>query len=353
MTQSREKNRRSRKIVVKSAPIKKSIFEKWKDSNILVGLATYARRFSKNHAILFSLFGTFVLTFPPYFLQQYYQIDRFALKIKEYLPDAGEFLDRYMVIGVFASCVWAFFIIAFYKFLKSIYQENPNGWTEMPTLLLRSIDNIVGTKEQRFSRFLIDLQNSDSPINIGQTFNSITQPASQLNELVQGLHSSMLALLQLENPGEKFTLKVNFAQMQDGYINDIPFHYPNNHSVKTPIHILNKPNSSIRHAANTKSILIIESIKRELDKDSPRFSPNPTRKDEDGSLICYPIFYEKFNSVIFVISIYSDQHHYFKTRFKASYIELLRSFELRMKLEFSLLGIRELSNEQAIQSSVD
>lgn len=353
MTQSRKKNKSARKASTRVAATKKSFTQKREESPWLVGLATYVRRFSKNHPILFSLFGTFSLMFPPYFLQQYYQIDKFALKIKEYFPDIGEYLDRYMVLGVLASCVWALIVIACYKFLKGIYQESPSGWVEMPALLLRAIDNIVGTKEQRFSRFFMDLRNADGPVNISHTFNSITQPASQLNELVQGLHASMLALLQLENPGEKFTLKVNFAEMQDGHIHNIPFHYPSNHSVKTPVNILNKPNSTIRYAASTKSIVIIESIKRELDKDSPRFSPDPARAGEDGSLICYPIIYEKFNSVIFVISIYTDQPMYFKSRFRASYIELLRPFELRMKLEFSLLGIRELSNEQVVQSSIN
>jgi hypothetical protein len=353
MTQNRKKKRKPYAKTGTVIGVKKSPPSKWENSNFLVTLATHARKFSRNHAILFSVFGAFVLAVPPYFVQQYYQVDKFAFEVKRYLPEFGNFLDQHVVIGVLLSSIWAFLLILFYKFLKSIYQENPNGWLDMPAILLKSLDNIVGSKEQRFSRYLMELRAAESSSNISHTFNAITQPAIQLKEIVQGIYAAMHALIQLESPGEKFTLKVNLAEMNNGLIEKIPFHYPSNHSIRTPERILNKPNSTIRISASSKSITIIESIKEELTKDSPRFHPDPARIGEDGSLICYPIFYEKLNSVIFVVSIYSDQPFYFKNRFKSSYLELLRPFELRMKLEFSLLAIRELSNEKAIESAVN
>ncbi len=352
MTQNRKKKKKLPSRSSKSIGPKKTP-NKWGNSNLLVTLATHAKRFSRNHAVLFSAFGAFVIAVPPYFVQQYYQIDKFALEIKRYFPEFGEFLDHHVVIGVLLSCIWAFGLILFYKFLKSIYQENPNGWADMPAILLKTLDNIVGSKEQRFSRFLVELRGAESPSNISHTFNAITQPSTQLSELVQGIYTAMHALIQLENPGDKFTLKVNLAQMNNGQLERIPYHYPSNHSIRTPERVLNKPNSTIRLSANSKSMIIIESIKEELAKDSPRFNPDPARAGEDGSLICFPIFHEKLNSVIFVISIYSDKPFYFKNRFRASYLELLRPFELRVKLEFSLLGIRELSNEKTIESAVN
>lgn len=293
--------------------------------------------------------GSFVIAAPPYFIAQYYQIDKFAAQIKGDWPVLGAMLDHHVIVGVLLAGIWAFLMLAIYRISYTLAQERPNGWADAPGILLRALDNVVGAKEQRFSNHLKSLATSNSPAASASVFNFITQPGQQLNELILGLYSTIDSLLREQRTG-KYVLKVNLAALdQNQDIKAIHFHYPSNHPVRSNLAVLNSQNSAIKTAVRTRKIVVLESILVESARAKPRFVvTDESRAEEDGSLICYPVFYEPLGAVVFVISIHVDQPGTFKPRYAASYVELLKPFALRIKLEYALLALKELTvNEQA------
>lgn len=293
--------------------------------------------------------GSFVIAAPPYFVGQYYQIDKFATEVKSDWPLVGALLDHHVFVGVLLAGMWAFLVLALYRVLTILAQEQPSGWGDAPGILLRALDNIVGAKEQRFSNHLKSLGTSSCPAAPASVFSFITQPGQQLNELILGIYSTVDSLLRAQETG-KYVLKVNLAAIdQNQDVKAIHFHYPSNHPVRSTLAALNSPNSAIKTAVRAQKIVVLESIHVESARTKPRFVvTDENRAEEDGSLICYPVIYEPMGAVVFVISIHVDLPGTFKPRFAGSYVELLKPFALRIKLEYALLALKELTvNEQA------
>lgn len=289
-------------------------------------------------------FGAFVISTPPYFVIQYYQIGKFSDEIKADWPLVGALLDHHVGVSVVLAGVWTFLLLALYKTVAAFAQEQPNGWADVPSILLRTLDNIVGAKEQRFSNHLKSIRGGSTPITSAGVFGFITQPGQQLNELMHGVYSAVDTLLKAQENG-KYVLKVNLAAIdQKQFVNCIHFHYPSNHPVRSSLVALNSPNSAIKNAIRTKKIVVLESIRMESIRSKPSFVvTDASRADEDGSLICYPVTYDPVGAVVFVISIHIDQPGTFRPKFSSSYVELLKPFALRIKLEYALLALKELT----------
>lgn len=311
-------------------------------------LAIWSRGIVRRYRLAARGLGSFVIAAPPYFVGQYYQVDKFAAEVKSDWPVIGAMLDHHVFVGVLLAGIWAFLVLALYRVLTALAQEQPSGWGDAPSILLRALDNIVGAKEQRFSNHLKALRASSSPAVPASVFSFITQPGQQLNELILGIYSTVDSLLRAQETS-KYVLKVNLAVIdQNQNIKDIHFHYPSNHPVRSSLLALNSTNSAIKTAVRTQKIVVLESIHVESARTKPRFVvTDQSRAEEDGSLICYPVIYEPMGAVVFVISIHIDQPGTFKQRFVGSYVELLKPFALRIKLEYALLALKELTvNEQ-------
>lgn len=288
--------------------------------------------------------GAFAISTPPYFVTQYYQINKFSDQVKTDWPVIGALLDHHVFITIMLAGVWAFLMLALYRAIASFTNEQPNGWVDVPSVLLRTLDNIVGAKEQRFSAHLKSVTEAQNKATSSSVFSFITQPGAQLNELIHGVYTTVDTLLRVQEGG-KYVLKVNLAAIdQNQSIKEIYFHYPSNHPVRSSLATLNDPRSAIKNSIRTKKIVVLESIRMESIQSKPRFVvTDDSRADEDGSLICYPVTYDSLNAVVFVISIQIDRPGTFKQKFSQSYTELLKPFALRIKLEYALLALKELT----------
>lgn len=304
-------------------------------SNVLVN-------FKKTHLILFNFLGALILGAPPYLIIHYYQIESFAEEVKKLIPFIGPLLDNNVIWGVVLSGAWIFIWLTVYNFLKKMVSKSPDRWVDIPQVLLSTLDNIVGVKEQRFRRELLRMQNNPDIANSdGDIFRNITNPTDQLKELIKGVYTAINVLIQKDPSVQNYQLKVNLAAINaDRNIEKIFFHHPSNHPVRSTLENLNKPNSTIKIAVNSRKIVVIESVLDESKRPSPKFAvTDHSRDEEDGSLICFPVFYEPLNQVIFVISVFIDVPYYFKSKFSKTYTALLKLFELRSKLEYALLGL--------------
>jgi len=310
------------------------------------GVASWLRSFASAHKKIFNMFAAAFLGAPPFLLGQYYQVTDFANEIRKDWAALAALLDQHVVVGIVASGIWILFWASIARFVRSISQDGPNGWENAATILLHTLDNIVGAKEQRFTGFFKQLSKSGKNIPANQAsevFDNITQPELQLKELVQGVYQAFDSLLRLTTQ-ERHNLKVNLALINKGQVVTIKYHYPSNQPVRSSIQALNSPNSTIKHVCKERKPIVVESIALEATRSNPKFAiTDPARETEDGSLLCYPVWYEPFNAIVFVISVHSDKAGTFKSRFVKNYSQILKPFELRMKLEYSLLGLKELA----------
>ncbi len=298
----------------------------------------------RQHRLIARLLGALILVCPPLILNNYYQVEAFANEIKRISPFFSDLLDGHIFIGVLIAGLWGFLTLSIYSFAKSFLQKDPAGWSDIPSILLKVLDNIVGSKEQRFSReYLRFATSAEEKITASSVFKAITKPSDQLNELVKGIYATFNILIQREHEMHKYALKVNLATMDENKnIAEIFFHYPSNDSVRSTVDSLNRPGSTIKEAASSGKIVVIESILEESKKPKPRFIvTDKSRSEEDGSLICYPIYYGPLDEIVFVVSIFINIPNYFRAKFHRSYIELLKPFELRMKLEYALLCLEQ------------
>lgn len=312
------------------------------------GVASWLRSVTSAHKKIWHIFAAGFLGAPPFFLGQYYQVEKFATEIRNDWAALAAILDQHVIIGVIASGLWILIWVKVAQFVRSITQTGPQGWDNAAAILLHTLDNIVGTKEQRFSAFFKKVSAQGADLNSSESsavFQSITQPELQLKELVQGVYKAVDSLLRLTSP-EQNQLKVNLALINNGKVIDIHYHYPSNQPVRSSIDALNTPCSTIQIACKERKPIVVESIALEAAKANPRFAvTDKSREEEEGSLLCYPVWYEPFNAVVFVISVHSDKAGTFKNRFLKSYIQILKPFDLRMKLEYSLLGLKELTRQ--------
>jgi hypothetical protein len=309
--------------------------------------AAWVRNLAHTYRFVGRLVEAVTISTPPYLLSQYYQTDKFATQIKTDWPLVSSILDHHVVVGTLLAGAWAFVLLGLLKWLANITQEQPEGWHDASSRLLVALDNIVGAKEQRFSRHLLSSIKSGVQADSGAVFQAITQPTQQLNELVHGIYSCIDSLLRSQLTG-KYVLKVNLAAVDsNGNVSNIFFHYPSNHPVRSKLDDLNKPNSTIKNAIRTRKIVVLESILLESRKSKARFVvSDDSRAGEDGSLFCYPIVYDALASVVFVVSGHVDRPGVFKSKFASSYGELLKPFALRMKLEYALMALKEATNGQ-------
>lgn len=285
--------------------------------------------------------GALAVGAPPYLVSQYYQTDKFSHDFKASWPVISAILDHHVIVGTLIAGLWVYLILLSYRGLMSLMKETPSGWKEVSDTILVIMDNIVGSKEQRFSKEFKRIKGAQN-VEASDVFRNITQPEKQINELVFGIYSAFDVLVR---GTEKYILKVNIATILDEKVCDINFHYPNNHPVRSDPEDLNQKDSAITNAIKSKQPVIIDSILEESRKPKKRFAvTDPSRADEDGSLICYPVVYDPTKQVIFVVSIHVDQPYVFKTRFKSSYETVMKAFVLRIKLEYSLMALKEATD---------
>jgi hypothetical protein len=271
----------------------------------------------------------------------YYAISPFAQELALSFPAASKVLDSSPVQWIVLAVVWAWAWHHIIRWVVSWLKDGPSGWENAAPIMLHSLGSVVGSKSTRFLEALKqELQNPVHDASL--VFETISQPEQQMRELMLNLYLVFESLLKQDGQ-PRAQLKVNLAVIQDNKIVDIKYHYPYDHPVRSTIDSLNNPRSAIQTAIREKRLVVIESIRDAGEKhDGNFFVTDKSRQEEDGSLLCYPVDLRPLADVAFVVSVCYHQRASFRKRFTQSYKEILEPFALRLKLEYSLLGLKEL-----------
>lgn len=306
------------------------------------------RHFLWRHKTAYSTVWALILGAPPFLVVNYFSFNPVSASIKEDWPMVASILDADPLMWLILAALWAWLCDRLKRFVSLRLNNKPSGWENAAPVLLRLLGSVVGCKEQRFQAALIDAGNI-GVADPSAVFCKITLPELQMREILQNVYLAFDALVR--QPGHQHKiLKVNLAVInKDGDVQKIMYHYPNDCPVVSPMSTLNKPKSAIKTAVKTKRIHIVESMRDAAENPNGNFiATDQTREDEDGSLICYPVSFKPISDVAFVISVCYLDRGAFKNRFANSYTEVLEPFALRLRLEYSLLGLKEMMANDSI-----
>lgn len=274
-----------------------------------------------------------LLALPPWLVK--IAIDSQAVNrlLHDISPGLADFLDKYDVLFLVLASIYSWLVL---RLAKSIAKRAESGSPDTKGLiaLVASLDNIVGAKLLRFEGYLRSRRSNSSAHD---TFDAITQPRLQIAEITRGIADFFNAT----RPATKSHLiRVVLAEIEDQKIRAIPLSFPNDEPIRSTVRELNKPNSAIMTSVRTKKIVVVESIVRELKKNTGACYVDTGNDDDNvGSIICFPVL--SGSTVAFVVSVHCDEDRYFKKALTDLYTLWLKRFAIRLSLEYSLIQLKE------------
>lgn len=281
------------------------------------------------------LIGPIVLAIPPILITTYYGVSDFKSQVTNYTPNLAKALNDYVVIGVLIAALYPTLILALARFV--LQRVDSNALTAFwLTRLNAALDRVVGCKAIRFEEHAT----SNKLHSREDAFCLVTQPEIQIGELVRGICEFFNAV---RPANEDKLIRVILAVVENGKIIKIAFQFPEDEFVRTPLHVLNDPKSTIQTALRNGEIVVIPSIVAEMKKprDRQRYASGGNSLDDVGSLICYPVICSNTREIPFVVSIHCDEDGYFNEEKRCVYQHTLDRFGLRMQLEYSLMRLKE------------
>lgn len=301
--------------------------------------AKWLVRFYSSSWLIKFLLVPIVLSAPPTLIAACYSNKALKAFIKTQAPQFASF-----AAPIANDYVWLFvtFIGLYPIVLMSLGKEihkraHSNGLNVEGLLsLINSLDQIVGAKNSRFSRFS---SSSTAGLTKENAFCTITDPDKQIAEIIKEI---CLFFNATRTDAKKLSLiRVTLAVMTNGKIANLPVYYPSDEPIRASLQSLNAQKSAFLTAARTKKMVLIPDIAKELKrpKDKRKFVETENEEDNNGSIICYPV--RCGSSVPFVISVHCDEIGYFKNEFKDLYEHSLQRFALRMNVEYNLFVIKE------------
>ena len=201
------------------------------------------------------------------------------------------------------------------------------------------INNIIGAKMKRLGEAVKRLSNSKTPLSVDQLIYGILKPKEQIYSITE----QIWYLYSLTNNKENIKIRVSLAKMGEKHIDHIESSYPNDAAPRSEIAKLQVDTCSMTIAKSTRKILIIDDIKKEGRKKrhSKFVVTDPTRSDEEGSMICYPVDHHHLKKVPFVINVCASEKHFFSKKDEEKHKYILEQFAKRICLEFSLITLNE------------
>lgn len=317
----------------------------WLRQNAVI-LAERLRRLAWRHKTAANVFWVALIGLPPTFILNFFSIEAFAKEIESVTPKLADLLRAGPFQWVMAASFWVPFVSWLRNKASLLLDAAPNGWSNAPQIVLKTLDQIVGHKEQRFSKHVAEVirtVDAGGPRPVGaDVFETITQPDSQINRLGEGIYTAFQLLLRTdEAPLPR--IKVNIALLRGPQVVKILCQFPADRPVRSSPAQLSSRGSGICTAQRTQRIHIVSSTKiASSQRDGGFLDTGSGDPSSDGSLICYPISFFANDDVSFVVSIYYPEKGAFERRFAKQYSEVLFPFAVRLRLEYQLLRLKGL-----------
>ncbi|MCQ9376068.1 hypothetical protein NMQ14_17610 [Methyloversatilis sp. XJ19-13] len=313
--------------------------------NSIIRFLTRLRSYFWSHKLIFAYFWAAWISIFPSLLTAYYSSDKFSSKIRAAVPKIADFLDENIVYAMILSIViWVPISCLIRSVIVKSLRTEPISWENAPQLVLKALDGIVGYKEKRFvecHQSFSEIKKRGEAITADRVFKEITNPKAQINRIVEAIHHTFGFLTQ--KPGSPVgNITTSLAFIQNGVLRDFICSFPANHKISAFVGGLSNENSTIMTCFKSERLIAISSVLNEKTKKTPRYvTVCKENDDEDGSLLCYPIKLTNLDADV-VVSIFHPEAGVFDDRFRNKYREVLETFALRIRLEFALLDLRRI-----------
>lgn len=250
----------------------------------------------------------------------------------------GNWLNHSALVIIVFTFLYVVILKAIYAAIKSYSKPGKELQVDELIALIKAIDIVVGDKTKRMSG------EAKKAINIsnlcGKTiFNQITRPEQQIPLLISGLRSVFEYLDEYET-----TFRVGLLRIENNKPTEWFSFDPASLPPRTEPSKLGSPSSTVSHAIKSKSVIIIESIQKELAKKSKRdrmFMKGNIQDNEEGSQLSYPIIHPSTGNVEYVITIAGNRNYCMKKKHAELYSWVINHFSVRITMEHSLLIIKE------------
>lgn len=174
---------------------------------------------------------------------------------------------------------------------------------------------------------------------------NITKPDQQLSLLVIAIKGIFEAL---DSSNASYRVGLLSVDRQSKKPQKWLYFEPTEKPPRTSPKDLSAPSSTVSHAIQNKSIVVVEDIRKELQKKSKeerRYVQGSSRPGDQGSQLCYPITHPATGEVEYVITIAGDKRKCLEEKYSDLYVWILEHFSLRIGLEHSLLILKERADE--------
>lgn len=285
--------------------------------------------------IRFGVAPLFLLGIPTLFF--FYYTEEFVKNLVIKHDTSGyivTFLDDYSVL-VFVISILLLYLYNALPNIVSYFKDSISKLTVPMLLTLKEcLEQVVISKADRFNTEVSKCK--DKPLEDGEIFNAITNPKQQLIALTYALYEFLNGI------ADDIDFKVRIVQINDntpvGWISHAPQHKPPH----TDISVLQRADSAVNACLNSRSLEVIDDIEKEASKprDSRYVMGHTNVDDEKGSLLCYPVAHSTTDCYPYVITVSADKP-YFREKEKELYRWILDQFALRIRLEHSLLILKE------------
>jgi len=233
-----------------------------------------------------------------------------------------------------------------YAFIKEYSKPNSCVNNEEILAIVSAIDGVVDSKNHRF----LDAtkQSIKEKWDAKRTFNEITKPEQQIALLVYAIQGVFEFIYNKE-----VEIKVGLMEVRESKPQEWFAFAPKDLPPKTGPQDLSAKSSSIMRALESGGLVVVESIKKELQKKSKkdRMCVKGRGDDNDGSLIAMPIYCPNTRQAIYVLSIKANREGTFSIEEAERYKWILQvMFFKRIVLEHHLLLMKKGSeNGQEIK----
>ena len=214
--------------------------------------------------------------------------------------------------------------------------------TKEYALILRSLDEIDGSKMARFGKLAGDAQSPTIALNPDSIFQTITQPATQISAIINAIYLVFRLDAEAADPQNTGAICVTLARLKKNQFEMFEAWVPQTQAPSSSKPHLRRRDSAIERAAATRKPVIISNIARELKKHGEkRFCRGAAGSSDEGSIIAFPVFHQPTNDVPYVITIRSQHPGQYVPRLRDRYGILLQPFVIRISIEHSLALLKE------------
>jgi hypothetical protein len=208
-------------------------------------------------------------------------------------------------------------------------------------LMIRTLNEVTGHRLSRLSAFIRRFAKEADSIPAADYIDVLAKPEEQIEELVWSIYHAFL-------DDSAADLSVTLAEMEGKRFKRFRFWLPEGHMPTSTENELCGRRCCLSIAADSKGVVIVEDIEKELEKQPNRriFAPGAQGSSKVGSLIAYPVSGQLTNDVPFVVSVRSQTPRYFRKSRKSRYEAILEPFALRLAVEHSLSVIKKHHEHQ-------